>query len=83
MQYNNDLEFFARAADGHIYTRWWSASSQTWGGWNSLGGNIAGDPTAIQYSTELDVFAIGADGKTYKNTFNPSSGWGGFTALPG
>jgi surface antigen len=83
MQYNNDLEFFARAADGHIYTRWWSPSSQTWGGWNSLGGNIAGDPTAIQYSTELDVFAMGADGKTYKDTFNPATGWGGFTALPG
>ena len=45
--------------------------------------NLAGEPTAVQYGTELDVFAVGTDGKTYKNTFNPSTGWGGFTALPG
>lgn len=82
MQFNNDLEFFVRGTDGHLYTRWWSPSSQAWGGWNSLGGAIAGEPTAIQYSTELDVFAIGTDGKTYKNTWLPNLGWGGFTALP-
>jgi hypothetical protein len=83
MQYNNDLEFFVRGTDGNVYTRWWSASGQTWGGWNSIGGgNIVGDPTAVQYGTELDVFVMGSDGKTYKNTYNPSSNWGGFTALP-
>lgn len=84
MQYNNDMEFFVLGTDGHIYTRWWSAAGQTWGGWNSLGGtNLASAPTAIQYGTELDVFANGTDGHTYKDTFNATTGWGGFTVLPG
>lgn len=83
MQYNNDINVFARGTDGQIYTRYYSASGKFWSGWTSIGGNIAGEPTAIQYGTELSVFATGTDGKTYKNTFFPTKGWGGFTALPG
>ncbi len=83
MQYGDDMEVFARGSDGHMYTRFWSASGSYWSGWTSLGGTIAGDPTAIQFGSELDVFATGSDGKTYKDTFQPATGWGGFTALPG
>jgi surface antigen len=83
MQYGNDMQFFARGTNQHIYHRYWSSSSQTWGGWSDIGGgSLVGDPIAIQYGSELDVFVLGSDGKTYKNTFQPSSGWGGFTALP-
>ncbi len=81
--YNSDLEVFARAMDGSIYTRFWSASGNSWSGWSYLGGHAASDPTAVQYSTELDVFYQGNDGKTYKDTFQPATGWGGFSALPG
>lgn len=83
MQYNSDLEVFVRGTDNHIYTRYWSANGQYWSAWSSLGGSIAGEPTAVQYGSELSVFATGTDGKVYKNTFFPSSGWGGFSVLPG
>lgn len=84
MKYNNDMEFFVRGNNKHIYTRWWSDAGQNWGGWHDLGGgNLVGDPTAIQYGTELSVFVTGEDGGTYKNTFHPNQGWGGFTRLPG
>lgn len=82
MQYGNDLEVYARGTNNQIYTRYWSYGGQLWSGWASLGGTMASDPSALQYgSSELDVFATGTDGKTYKDTFNPSNGWGGFSAL--
>jgi surface antigen len=83
MQYNGDLNVFVRGTNGQVYTRYWSANGQFWSSWASIGGNIAGEPTAVQYGTELTVFATGVDGKTYKNTFQPATGWGTFTALPG
>lgn len=83
MQYNSDINVFVRGSDGHIYTRYYSANSQSWSSWTSLGGSIAGEPTAVQYGSELSVFATGTDSKVYKNTFFPSSGWGGFSAMPG
>ena len=80
--YGNDLEVYARGTDNQIYTRYWSYSSQSWSGWASLGGRLASGPYALQYgSSELDVFATGTDGKTYKDTFTPTNGWGGFSAL--
>jgi len=80
--YGSDMEVYARGTNNQIYTRYWSYGGQFWSAWSSLGGTLASDPYALQYGTsELDVFATGTDGKTYKDTFNPTNGWGGFSAL--
>ena len=82
IQYGSDMNLFARGTDNRIYHRYWSYSGQFWSGWGSLGGNLASDPFALQYgSSELDVFATGTDGKTDHDTFTPTNGWGGFSAL--
>jgi hypothetical protein len=81
MQYGNDLEVYARGTNNQIYTRYWSSSGQTWSGWASLGGTMASDPYALQYGSELDVFASSTDTTAYKDTFTPTNGWGGFSAL--
>jgi hypothetical protein len=85
MTYNNDLEVYATAkGDGTVYARYYSASGQFWSGWAQLqGAAYLGSPTAIQYGpSELDVFAMGSDNRTvFKNTWNSSSGWGGFAPL--
>ena len=50
LQYNSEMDVYARGTnDSHIYKDTWQPSNNTWSGWNSLGGNEAGDPTAIQY----------------------------------
>jgi len=82
MQYGSDMNLFARGTNNQIYQRYWSYGGQFWSGWSSLGGNLASDPFALQYgSSELDVFATGTDGKTDHDTFTPTNGWGGFSAL--
>jgi len=82
MQYGSDMNLFARGTNNQIYHRYWSYGGQFWSGWGSLGGNLASDPYVLQYgSSELDVFATGTDGKTDHDTFTPTNGWGGFSAL--
>ena len=61
------LEIFARAADGTIITNFHKTSR--WNGWQQLGSEaFAGDPVALMnpQTKIVEVFARGTDGKIYR-----------------
>ncbi len=84
MQYNSgEMDVYDRGiSDSYIYQDKWEAGGTSWSGWTSMGGNEAGDPTALQWGTEMDVYDTNYSNQTDKDTFNPSTqSWGGFLSL--
>jgi hypothetical protein len=79
VQYNTEMDVFKRGSDNAIWGDTIQAGSNSWGGWHSLGGGLASNPSADQYGTEMDVFATNSAGQLYQKTYQPSSGWGGWT----
>jgi hypothetical protein len=57
----DDLEVFAVGSDNALWVT--VASGSPFGPWQSLGGNVVGDPLAVRTPDHIvDVFAIGPDG---------------------
>jgi hypothetical protein len=55
------LDVFARGTDGTLQHWWYDGSS--WGGPESLGGQLVEAPSAVSWAVgRLDVFARGTDG---------------------
>jgi hypothetical protein len=79
VQYNTEMDVFKRGGDNAIWGDTIQAGSNSWGGWHSLGGGLASNPSADQYGTEMDVFATNSAGQLWQKTYQPSSGWGGWT----
>jgi hypothetical protein len=77
----NRLDAFARGTDGAMYHKWWDGSK--WDGWESLGGQIMGAPSAVACGdNRFDVFARGTDGAMYHKWLYGAN-WGGWESLGG
>jgi hypothetical protein len=75
------LDVFALGLDQAVWHRWWNGSS--WGGWESLGGRLFSEVSAVAWSTNrLDLFAIGSDTALWHRWWDGSS-WGGWESLGG
>ena len=60
--------------DNAIYHKWYDGTSGGWGGYESLGGTVIYDPTAVSWGPgRLDLFVIGTDGGTYHKAYE--GGW--------
>jgi hypothetical protein len=82
--YGSQMQVFGRDSAGATYSDVYTPSAGKWGGWYSLGGNLADDPTAVQYGTQMEVFGRGSAGATYSDVWSPSTGkWGGWYSLGG
>jgi hypothetical protein len=58
---NDDLEVFAAGGDHALWVT--VSNGSTYGPWQSLGGDVVGDPFAVRNGDRtIDVFAIGSDG---------------------
>lgn len=81
LQYNTEMDIFKRGSDNAIWKDTIQAGSNSWGGWNSLGGILASNPAADQYgSGEMDVFATNSVGALCQITYQSSTNsWGGWT----
>jgi hypothetical protein len=85
--YGTQLQVFGRAANEQAYSDVWTPG-KSWSGWNSIGGGLTGDPTALEYDTsnygqQLEVFGR-YGGTTYANVWTPASAkWSGWISLGG
>lgn len=78
---SNRLDIFGAGMDNAEYHKWWGGSS--WGGWESLGGVVTGNPSVASWAANrLDVFARGTDGAMYHRWWDGSA-WGGWESLGG
>jgi hypothetical protein len=58
------MEVFAIFPDGTLQDRYWDGTE--WHPWESLGGELTGQPAASAWSAErIDVFAPGRDGRLW------------------
>jgi hypothetical protein len=54
-----------------------------WSGWTSIGGDITGDPVAVQYGTQMQVWGRAANGQTYSDVYTPGKTWSGWKSIEG
>jgi hypothetical protein len=80
--YGQQMEVFGRAGNRQTYSDVYTPG-KSWSGWNSIGGNIAGDPVAVQYSTQMQVFGRAANGQTYSDAYTPGKSWSGWNSIEG
>jgi len=81
--YGAQLEVFGRTSGGTTYSDVWTPSSAKWSGWISLGGDLAGDPVAIQYGTQMQVWGVQADGSVVSDAYTPGKTWSGWQNIGG
>jgi hypothetical protein len=82
--YGSQMQVFGKDAAGAAYSDVYTPSTGKWSGWNSLGGNLAGDPAAVAYGDQMEVFGRAAAGATYSDVWSPSTGkWSGWQDLGG
>jgi hypothetical protein len=79
-----DQEIWARNTNGTAFEDWWTQNTTTgqwsWSGWNSRGGDSAGDLTYApgSHGSQQEIFAVqpsGAICQTYENTNNTWTTW--------
>jgi NlpC/P60 family len=67
------------AVDSDVYT-----PGKTWSGWQSLGGDLVGRPTAVQYGGQMQVFGRTSAGATESDVYTSSLGkWSGWQSIGG
>jgi hypothetical protein len=71
----------ARAADGALLYS--ARSGDGFAPFQSLGGVIVGDPSAVVTSNGTELFARGTDDRVYTNTVTPSGAITGYSVVPG
>jgi hypothetical protein len=70
------LDVFVRGGDSAIWHN--SYNGFVWSGWQSLGGDVLGNPTAVSYAPDqIDLFGVGTDGNIYHKFWDGRvwSGW--------
>jgi hypothetical protein len=78
---SNRLDIFGAGTDNAEYHKWWDGNA--WGGWESLGGAITGNPSVVAWGpNRLDLFARGTDGAMYHKWWDGNA-WGGWESLGG
>ncbi len=82
VQTGQNMYVFGRAANGHVQADLWEQGGG-WSGWRDLGGNLAGDVSAVAFGRQVQVFGIGADGHAYSDVWDPGGGWSGWRDLGG
>jgi beta-glucosidase-like glycosyl hydrolase len=77
---SGDLDVFVTGTDQQIYEN--TRHSGRWGGWQSLGGVVAGGPSAITVpGGPVEIFVQSTGGAAYERSF--SGTWSAWTALGG
>jgi uncharacterized protein YvpB len=75
----NRLDTFIRGADNALWRKSWNGSG--WSGWQSLGGLLSSEPTAVASAGgRIDVFIRGADFALWHRVFDGTT-WGGWRSL--
>lgn len=81
------LELFVRGSDNALWHNSQIAHRGSWGGWTSLGGQIASDPTVIPSANDdgrLEVFARGSNGEVWHiSQTAPGGSWGPWASRQG
>ncbi len=81
----NNLDLFAVAVDGVVYTSWWYAGATDWSGignkWKPIGGIFPVDAqisAVARTEHNLDLFAVARDGVVYTSWwYNGAADWSG------
>ena len=72
----NHLTTFIRGTDNALWEKQWTGSG--WSGWQSLGGVLSADPTAVSSTNgRIDVFIRGQDFALWHRVFDGTA-WGGW-----
>jgi hypothetical protein len=75
------LDVFAKGPDGSLMHKWYDGLA--WSGWESLGGVITSDPSAVSWGLgRIDVFARGTDNQLWHKWFDGTA-WGEWEPLGG
>ena len=70
------LDLFVTGEDKKL---WHRAYWQEWHGWEDLGGQLLGAPTAVSWGPErIDVFGTGLDGQVWQIGWQGADGWSGW-----
>jgi N,N-dimethylformamidase len=73
----NGFDVFALGRDGAVRHKWWDGAQ--WGpvpgGWNTLGGQLAGSPVAVNWGAYVTVLAVAPDGTLQGKYWNGTQ-WG-------
>jgi hypothetical protein len=73
---STDREVFVIGADNALWVTAWPADGSGFGPWQSLGGSIVGDPSAVRNSDfTIDVFVIGSDGALWHIRQSAPGSW--------
>jgi hypothetical protein len=81
-RYGSQLQVYGRASGGGTYSDVYTPGSG-WSGWQSLGGVLVDNPTAVAYGQQLQVFGRAGNGHTFSDVWTPGTGWSGWTDLGG
>jgi O-glycosyl hydrolase len=81
-QYGSQVQIYGRNAAGVTSSSVYS-SSTGWSSWNSIGGVLADNPTAIQYGQQMQVFGRTSGGTVYSDVYTPGSSWSGWQSIGG
>ena len=74
------LDVFVRGTDNALWHQFYDAGA--WSAWESLGGVLAADPTAVSWANgRIDVFVRGADNALWHRWY--SAGWSQWESLGG
>ena len=86
---NGNFFVFTRGTDGSLWYEVWNASGN-WSAWQSLGGVLTSDPSAVcQINTNIPsatitVFVRGTNGAVYeRSTANDGASWSSWASLGG
>jgi hypothetical protein len=68
------LDVFVRGSDNALWHKWFAGGS--WSGWESLGGALTSDPSAVGWDwSQIFVFAKGTQDTLIYKRWNSSTGW--------
>ena len=78
----NQIDLFAIAGNGHVYTSWWTNGSDWSGlkGWRDIGFLFPAGNTVTAVSRnpgQIDLFAVGGNGHVYTSWWTNGSDWSG------
>jgi hypothetical protein len=77
----NRLDVFIQGTDNALWHKWFDG--QAWNGWESLGGQLTGPPTAVSWAANrLDVFIQGTDNALWHKWFDGQA-WNGWESVGG
>jgi hypothetical protein len=70
------VHIFVRGADHALWEKVWSAASEEWSEWTSLGGVLRSGPAVISPAAgEIHLFARAANDSYWRKRWSEAAGW--------